>query len=174
MRKKHARLKYFSGQLEIALWLVVKCRFASLIAINTDQICNITAVPRQLTIVPHKLQWEHAWSGFPTQVLADGSFLSPAGTVSWICWSWINHSWNSLSLYCFPLAHLLAQKVPVDYLWPMVTIPSIHTIQPVRHTALNELNRSQIEPSQPPMTKGGGTFYLCSRWSLIWKDLYTY
>ena len=38
--------KYFSGQLEIALWLVVKGRFASLIAINTDQICNITAVPR--------------------------------------------------------------------------------------------------------------------------------
>ena len=72
----------------------------------------------------------------PSQVFQP-KYLLMAGTVSWICWSWINHSWNSLSLYCFPLAHLLAQKVLLDYLLPMITIQS----HPVRHIALNQLNR---------------------------------
>ena len=49
---------------------------------------------------------------------------------------------------------LLAPKVLLDYLRPMITIQPNPTpsIQPVRHKALNELNRPKIDLSQPKMT----------------------
>ena len=46
---------------------------------------------------------------------------------------------------------LLAPKVLLEDLWPMIIIPSI-SIPSVRHIALNELNRPKIVLSQPSMT----------------------
>ena len=46
---------------------------------------------------------------------------------------------------------LLAPKVLLDYQRPMITIPTPST-QPVRHIALNEPNRLNIDLSRAPMT----------------------
>ena len=40
-----------------------------------------------------------------------------------------------------------ALRVLLKYLLPMMTIPSIHPSHPIRHIALNELNRPKIDLS---------------------------
>ena len=68
---------------------------------------------------------------------------------------WLNHILSSINCQNFshpsgPHASLLAPKVLLEYLGPMIIIHPIHPS--VRHIALNELNRPKIDQSQPKMT----------------------
>ena len=64
-------------------------------------------------------------------------------------WKNIKRIWT-LDIRIF--VSLLAPEVLLDYQWPNLTIHPIHQSHPIRHIALNEINRPKIDLSRPPMT----------------------
>ena len=84
-----------------------------------------------------------------------------------LSWPFTQKSLNLSGLsWTILFCKLLAPEALLDYLQPMITIPSHPSVHPIPQSLFNHLNGPWIDLSRPPMTSNNDL--LCNDWLTDW------